>query len=65
MLLPRVTRTCGLRLRQTTHCHFPSTTLLVEGMNNKIKFVERIGHVYRDDGHFPLEIRATFPGILG
>lgn len=43
----------------------PSTTLLIEGMNNKIKVVERIGHVYRGDGHFPLEIRATLPGILG
>lgn len=49
---------------QTTHCRIPTHTLLIEAMNNKIKFVERIGHVYRDDGYCFLEIRSTFPGIL-
>jgi transposase len=45
------------------HCHFPLHTSLLEGVNNKIKVLKRMGYGYRDDGYFFLKIMAAFPGI--
>jgi len=47
------------------HCRFPIHTSLIEGVNNKIKLLKRIGYGYRDDAYFFLKIRSTFPGIPG
>lgn len=48
-----------------THCPFPIHTSLIEGVNNKIKLIKRIGYGYRDDTYFFLKIRSAFPGIPG
>jgi transposase len=45
------------------HCHYPLSTALVEGINNKIKVLKRMAYGYRDDAYFFLRIRAAFPGI--
>jgi len=45
------------------HCQFPLHTSLLEGVNNKIKVLKRMGYGYRDDGYFFLKIMAAFPGI--
>jgi len=45
------------------HCHFPLHTSLLEGVNNRIKVLKRMGYGYRDDGYFFLKIHAAFPGI--
>jgi transposase len=45
------------------HCHYPLHTSLLEGINNKIKVLKRMGYGYRDDGYFFLKIHAAFPGI--
>jgi transposase len=47
------------------HCRYPIHTSLIEGVNNKIKLLKRIGYGYRDDAYFFLKIRAAFPGIPG
>jgi len=47
------------------HCDFPIHTSLIEGVNNKIKLIKRIGYGYRDDAYFFLKVRSAFPGIPG
>ena len=47
------------------HCRYPIHTSLIEGVNNKIKLLKRIGYGYRDDAYFFLKIRSAFPGIPG
>lgn len=46
-----------------SHCRYPMSTALVEGINNKIKVIKRMAYGYRDDHYFFLRIRAAFPGI--
>jgi transposase len=46
-----------------SHCRYPLTNALLEGMNNKIKVLKRMAYGYRDDNYFFLKIRAAFPGI--
>lgn len=45
------------------HCDFPLHTSLLEGVNNRIKVLKRMGYGYRDEGYFFLKIHAAFPGI--
>ncbi len=45
-----------------SHCRYPLSTALVEGINNKIKVIKRMAYGYRDDYYFFLRIRAAFPG---
>lgn len=45
------------------HCRYPLHTSLLEGINNKIKVLKRMGYGYRDDGYFFLKVMAAFPGI--
>lgn len=42
----------------------PLHTCRLEGMNNKIKLMKRMGYGYRDTEYFFLKIRATFPGNM-
>ncbi|MES9912562.1 MAG: ISL3 family transposase [Candidatus Sedimenticola sp. 4PFRAG1] len=42
----------------------PLHTCRLEGMNNKIKLMKRMGYGYRDTEYFFLKIRAAFPGNL-
>lgn len=44
------------------HCRYPLHTSLLEGINNKIKVIKRMGYGYRDQGYFFLKIMAAFPG---
>lgn len=37
-------------------------TCTLEGMNNKIKLIKRMGYGYRDTDYFFLKIKAAFPG---
>jgi transposase len=37
---------------------------LLEGTNNRIKVIKRMACGFRDEAHFPLKIRAAFPGIV-
>lgn len=48
-----------------THCHYPLSTGLLEGMNNKIKVIKRMAYGYRDQAYFFLKIRQAFPGVRG
>jgi transposase len=45
------------------HCRYPLHTSLLEGINNKVKVLKRMGYGYRDDGYFFLKIMAAFPGV--
>ncbi|WP_152563735.1 transposase, partial [Vibrio fluvialis] len=36
--------------------------LHLEGINNKIKLIKRMGYGYRDTDYFFLKIKAAFPG---
>ncbi len=38
-------------------------TSLIEGVNNKIRLIKRIGYGYRDDAYFFLKVRSAFPRI--
>ncbi|WP_345878572.1 transposase, partial [Shewanella algae] len=40
----------------------PLHTCRLEGMNNKIKLLKRMGYGYRDTEYFFLKVRETFPG---
>jgi transposase len=60
-------KTFARRLREKVpgilaHCRFPLHTSLLEGVNNKIKVLKRMGYGYRDDGYFFLKVMAAFPG---
>ncbi|WP_263859095.1 transposase [Shewanella algae] len=37
-------------------------TCRLEGMNNKIKLLKRMGYGYRDTEYFFLKVREAFPG---
>lgn len=43
---------------------YPLHTCRLEGMNNKIKLMKRMGYGYRDTEYFFMKIRAAFPGNL-
>ncbi len=45
------------------HCRYRLHTSLLEGINNKIKAIERMAYGFRDEEYFFLKIRAAFPGI--
>jgi transposase len=47
------------------HCRYPFHTSLLEGINNKIKFLKRMAFGYRDDAYFFLKIMDAFPGFAG
>ncbi|EIZ1171996.1 transposase [Vibrio vulnificus] len=38
-------------------------TCRLEGMNNKIKLLKRMGYGCRDTEYFFLKVKATFPGV--
>nr|WP_208855866.1 transposase [Shewanella algae] len=40
----------------------PLHTCRLEGMNNKIKLLKRMGYGYRDTEYFFLKVREAFPG---
>jgi transposase len=46
-----------------SHCRFPLHTSVLEGIDNKIKVIERVAYGFRDDAYFFLKIRAAFPGV--
>jgi transposase len=48
-----------------SHCRYPLSTAMNEGVNNKIKVIKRMAYGFRDDAYFFLKIRAAFPGIPG
>jgi len=57
----------GQRLKNYLHgivasAVHPLHTCRLEGMNNKIKLLKRMGYGYRDTEYFFLKIRAAFPG---
>lgn len=49
----------------TAHAKFPLNTSVLEGVNNKIKVIKRVGYGFRDLNYFFLKIRAAFPGKVG
>lgn len=40
-------------------------TSVLEGINNRIKVIKRMGYGYRDSEYFFLKIKAAFPGVPG
>jgi len=44
------------------HARWPLHTNLLEGINSRIKVIERMAYGFRDDAYFFLKIRAAFPG---
>jgi transposase len=46
-------------------CDWPLHTSLLEGINDRIKVIKRMGYGYRDDVYFFLKTRAAFPGNPG
>ncbi|TVO63234.1 transposase [Spiribacter aquaticus] len=44
------------------HAEFPLHTSLIEGINNKIKVINRMAYGVRDDEYFFLKIRSAYPG---
>jgi transposase len=48
---------------ERARCRWPLGTHLIEGIDNRIKVIERMACGFRDDACFFLEIRAAFPGI--
>ncbi len=48
-----------------SHCRWPLSTALLEGINNRIKVIKRMAYGFRDETYFFLKIRAAFPGIPG
>jgi transposase len=51
----------GIMAHSVWHLH----TSLLEGINNKIKVINRIAYGFRDEEYFFLKIRGAFPGISG
>lgn len=49
----------GIISSATHHLH----TSCLEGMNNRIKVMKRMGYGYRDTEYFFLKVKAAFPGI--
>ncbi|WP_144227442.1 transposase, partial [Shewanella algae] len=57
----------GQRLKHYLHgivasAVHPLHTCRLEGMNNKIKLLKRMGYGYRDTEYFFLKVREAFPG---
>jgi transposase len=48
-----------------SHCRYPLSTAMNEGVNDKSKVIKRMAYGFRDDAYFFLKIRAVFPGIPG
>lgn len=46
----------------TASAVYPLNTCTLEGINNKIKLIKRMGYGYRDTDYFFLKIKAAFPG---
>lgn len=46
----------------TASANYPLNTSTLEGINNKIKLIKRMGYGYRDTDYFFLKIKAAFPG---
>ncbi len=46
----------------TASASHPLNTCTLEGINNKIKLIRRMGYGYRDTDYFFLKIKAAFPG---
>ncbi len=46
-----------------SHCRYPLSTAMNEGVNNKLKVIKRMAYGFRDDVCLFLKIRAAFPGI--
>jgi len=44
------------------HSRWPLHTSLIEGVNNRIKVIKRMGYGFRDEEYFFLKIRAAYPG---
>ena len=44
------------------HCRYPLHTTVLEGINNKVKVVERMAYSCREEEYFFLKIRGAFPG---
>ena len=54
-----------LRKRQEgilNHCQFPIGTSRLEGVNNKIKVIQRQAYGFHDTRYFGLKIKQAFPG---
>jgi len=45
------------------HCRCRLGTNLVEGINNKIKVINRMAYGFREDAHFFLKVRPAFPEL--
>ncbi|AGU96336.1 hypothetical protein M892_04815 [Vibrio campbellii ATCC BAA-1116] len=45
----------------TASASYPLNTCTLEGTNNKIKLIKRMGYGYRDTDCFFLKIKAAFP----
>ena len=45
------------------HCRYPLLTSVLEGINNKIKVINRMAYGFRDDQYFFPKTRAAYPGI--
>ncbi|HHG3104484.1 TPA: transposase, partial [Vibrio parahaemolyticus] len=50
------------KLRITASASYPLNTCTLEGINNKIKLIKRMGYGYRDTDDFFLKIKAAFLG---
>jgi len=44
------------------HSRWPLHTSLIEGVNNRIKVIKRMGYGFRDEEYFFLKISAAYPG---
>jgi transposase len=49
----------GLR----AHCRYPRHAIVLKGIPNKIKVIERMAYGFRGDEDFFLNIHAAFPGM--
>lgn len=44
-----------------SHCRWPLSTSVLEGINNKIKVIKRVAYGFRDDEYFFLKILRSIP----
>jgi len=44
------------------HCQYPMHTSRIEGVNNKIKVIKRVGYGYHDSEYFALKVKQALPG---
>ena len=45
-----------------SHCRYPISNGVLEGIDNKVKVIKRVAYGFRDYDYFFLKIRAHFPG---